>query len=217
MECQLLYLLDFDLRIDEAELIHHFSPFFKKSTLVSLGTTPIASQRAMPYSASCDDVFVAAQARALAAPRRSEVTPLALSSSVPASTSQHLPVTPEQQLGTKRSVSTRIISRNDRTSPGDSSDGSSSCAGLTEDHSSDDSSSPSDDEANVEGEIRPRYLAQRSFSAMSMPSKAISSYISSSSNEGISLKSKLIKSVSHYDSRSPLAGKGGRAPTSTWV
>jgi hypothetical protein len=113
MECQLLYLLDYDLRIEEAELIHHFAPFFKKTTLVSSGTTPPAAQhqhssRGLPHSASSDDVFTAAHARAVASisPRpykRIDVVPISLSMSMPSLAKQQIPVTPEHH-GSRRVV-----------------------------------------------------------------------------------------------------------------
>ena len=163
MECQLLYLLDYDLRIDETELVHHFSPFFRKSTLPSSSTTPAAKQqvmRGMPYAPSTEDVISVSASST----KRTETATLVSSASVPASLARKAdyPSHPSSAQGTKRSIFTRSASASvpptvrriatTTTSSGatSSDEASSSCAELTEDHSSSDdcssSSATSDDE-----------------------------------------------------------------------
>lgn len=223
------------------ELLVHFSPFFRKTSLVSSGSTPPAARqqmmRGMSYSASCDDVFTLR----LPPPKKSEVVPIILSSAPSASekTSETLtstmpkpmPVTPDQ--GTKRPIFTRAISQSIKrtiTGSGSSSNGSSSdtYSELTEDHgSSDEYSSTSDDDdamltsAATAKRIQlsgPRYLMQRSVSASTTSSKATSFPLtpssSADSDSGPVRVGGIVKSVSCYDARSPLAGKGGK---NTWA
>ena len=255
MECQLLYLLDYDLRIDETELIEHFSPFFKKTTLVPSGNTPIAKQqvmKGMSYSASCGDVFTAAAGTR--AQRKGDAVPSSLSSSVPASAAAAIapakpaaaaqPNTPEQ--GTKRAIFTRTGGQTVRRPPPSSATSSASsdeasCAELTEDHaSSDDSSATSDDESvarqnegeagitgkismvKIAGMVRPRFMGTRSVSTTSIVSKSATSYpmTPTSSNDSITaptanFRSGMVKSVSYYDVKSPLAGRGNQKVS--WV
>lgn len=160
MEVQLLYLLDYDLRIDESELIEHFSPFFKRTALVSFCSTPAAKQqvmKGMSYSASCDDVFTASSASRAHRKGDCVPAPVALSTSVPAAAGKIAdgqPTTPDlQRQGTKRAIFTRSGGQAvRRPCPGSGASSASddiSCADLTEDHSSSDgfSSATSDDES----------------------------------------------------------------------
>jgi hypothetical protein len=256
MECQLLYLLDYDLRIDESELIEHFSPFFKKTTLVSSGSTPVAKlqvMKGMSYSASCDDVFTASTG--VRAQRKGDAMPVSLSSSVPASAAAAAvskvagqPSTPEQ--GTKRAIFTRTGGQAVRrvhagSAASSASSDEASCAGLTEDHgSSDDYSVTSDEEGTAQnqggdealqagvagkismvklaGMVRPRFMGIRSASTTAIASKGPTSLpmTPTSSNDSItgpvaSYRSGMVKSVSYYDVKSPLAGRGNQKVS--WV
>lgn len=82
----MLYLLDYDLRIDEPELLTHFAPFLKMSSLVpSAGVAAAKKQQVMrgvPYShgSSINDnsTFAVPQTR-MAPPQRSEIVPITLS------------------------------------------------------------------------------------------------------------------------------------------
>lgn len=240
MECQMLYLLDYDLRIDEIELLVHFSPFFRKTSLVPSGSTPPAARqqmlRGMPHSASCDDVFTLR----LPPPKKSEIVPIILSSApVPVDTAgastapKALPVTPDQ--GTKRPIFTRAISQSIKrtiTGSGASSSGCSSdtYSELTEDHgSSDEYSSTSDDDDAILASARsatakrvqlsgPRYLAHRSVSTSNASSRPTSFPLtpsgSADSADAPVRVGGMVKSVSCYDTRSPLSGKGGK---NTWA
>ncbi|KAK9893350.1 hypothetical protein P389DRAFT_198920 [Cystobasidium minutum MCA 4210] len=238
MECQMLYLLDYDLRIDEMELIVHFSPFFRKSSLVPSGSTPPATvprqqmMRGMTYSSSSDDVFTLR----LPPPKKTEVVPIVLSTAPNGQAKaapKALPVTPDQ--GTKRPIFTRAISQSIKrtiTGSGASSSGSSSDAysELTEDRGSSDESNTSDDDDDalhttaIAGTAKriqlpgPRFHMQRSISTSTASSRASSFPLtpsgSTDSNAGPVRIGGMVKSVSCYDSRSPLAGKGGK---NTWA
>jgi G1/S-specific cyclin PLC1 len=232
----MLYLLDYDLRIDETELVQHFSPFFKKSSLLPSGPTPPAKQhitRGMPYSASCNDVFTATQTR-LPPPKKSEIVPIVLSTAGTAPlTHRNLPVTPEQ--GIKRPIFARAISQSIKrtiTGSGASSSGASEAySELTEDRgSSDGSPSTSDDDdahlataaATTAKRIHlsgPRFLIQRSISSSTTSSSGASSFPLTPTSSADSIKGPtriggMVKSVSCYEPRSPLAGKGGK---NTWA
>lgn len=239
----MLYLLDYDLRIDEMELLVHFSPFFRKTSLVSSGSTPPAARqqmmRGMSYSASCDNVFTLR----LPPPKKSEVVPIILSSAPSAggkpsetsTASKAMPVTPDQ--GTKRPIFTRAISQSIKrtiTGSGGSSTGSTSdtYSELTEDHgSSDEYSSTSDEDdamltsAATAKRVQlsgPRYLMQRSVSTSTASSKATSFPLTPSSSAdsetGPIRIGGMVKSVSCYDARSPLAGKlAGKGGKNTWA
>lgn len=254
MEVQLLFLLDYDLRIDEAELVEHFSPFFKKTTLVSSGSTPVAKQqvmKGMSYSASCDDVFTASSGSR--GQKKGEMVPLTLSASVPPSvgvpqgaTVSVQPSTPEQQReGVKRAIFTRAnragaIRRPCPGSGASSASDEASCAELTEDHSSSDdySSATSDEEIRCESEdaalqakiglvkiagiARPRFMGTRSASTTSIVSKATSYPMTpTSSNDSVEAgpsapyRFGMVKSVSYYEMKSPLAGRDARK--ASWV
>lgn len=232
----MLYLLDYDLRIDEMELLVHFSPFFRKTSLVPSGSTPPAARqqapRTMPYSASADDVFTLR----LPPPKKSEIVPIILSSAPtgnPSEAPKALPVTPDQ--GTKRPIFTRAISQSIKrtiTGSGASSSGSSSDAysELTEDHGSSDgySSTSDDDDAMLVSATAatvkrvqlsgPRFLMHRSVSTSTASSKASSFPLtpsgSADSDTAPVRVGGMVKSVSCYDARSPLAGKGGK---NTWA
>lgn len=239
MECQMLYLLDYDLRIDEMELIVHFSPFFRKTSLVPSGSTPPATTarqqipRGMSYSSSCDDIFTLR----LPPPKKSEIVPIVLSTaSGGASTdkgtaSKTLPVTPDQ--GTKKPIFTRAISQSIKrtiTGSGSSSSGSSDAySELTEDHGSSDESNTSDDDdamlasaasttAKRVNLVGPRFLMHRSVSTSTASSRACSVPLTpSGSTDSEAAPARIggmVKSVSCYDARSPLAGKGSK---NTWA
>lgn len=237
MECQMLYLLDYDLRIDEVELIVHFSPFFRKTSLVPSGSTPPATlprqqmMKGMSYSASADDVFTLR----LPPPKKGEAVPIVLPSapnSQNSAASKILPVTPDQ--GTKRPIFTRAISQSIKrtiTGSGASSSGSSSDAysELTEDHGSSDESNTSDDDdaflttavAGSDKRIHlpgPRFHMSRSVSTSTASSKVSSFPLTpsgSTDSEGAPVRiGGMVKSVSCYSARSPLAGKGGK---NTWA
>lgn len=235
----MLHLLDYDLRIYEMELLVHFSPFFRKTSLVPSGSTPPAARqqimRGMPYSASADDVFTLR----LPPPKKDEIVPIVLSSASAsakageASTAatalpKALPVTPDQ--GTKRQIFTRAISQSVKrtiTGSGASSSGSSDAYSvLTEDHgSSDEYSSTSDDDdamlasaasapAKRVQPTGPRYPMHRSASASTASSRGSSFPLtpsgSADSDTAPIRVGGMVKSISRYDAKSPLAGKGGK-------
>ncbi|BGP52177.1 PHO85 cyclin-1 [Rhodotorula kratochvilovae] len=54
MERQLLFLLDYDLRMDEAELLHHFAPFLRRAA-------PVASTSRAQYAATTSPSYYAQQ------------------------------------------------------------------------------------------------------------------------------------------------------------
>lgn len=159
MECQMLNLLDYDLRIDETELLVHFSPFFPKSSLVPSGMTAPASRqqmmRGISYAASCGDVFWLH----LPPLNRGEAVPIILPSPPSTGNTGHItdvpeemPVTPDQ--GTKRPVFTPAISQSIErtiTESGSSSTGSTSdtYSELTEDRGSPDEDCCICDEADA--------------------------------------------------------------------
>ncbi|GAA6050342.1 hypothetical protein JCM3770_002972 [Rhodotorula araucariae] len=62
MERQLLFLLDYDLRMDEAELLHHFAPFLRRA--------PVASTSGAGYAAPSHYVQQQPQPCAPATPQR---------------------------------------------------------------------------------------------------------------------------------------------------